>query len=139
MFGLFKKKKPTPTKGGLLKFLDEANEALMLAYEQRDISAVVKYFTYPYLDVISEDLRSGVDLTQELGLAKYRVITWSEPVFTEPNEYTSRKQLRHKNVKIHGLIDIPVGDNVDEIWYVLSTEKGFLVTDIRKVDGNGTY
>lgn len=138
MFGLFKKKNKTPVNE-IVRFLNDANEALMLAYMQGDISAVTKYFTYPYLDVISEDLRSGVDLTQELGLAKYRVITWSDPVAVNDKEYTSHKSLRHKDVKIRGLIDIPVGDNVDEMWYVISTAKGYFVTDIRRLDSNVTY
>ena len=78
---------------------------------------------------------SGRDLTQELGLPKYRVRTWEEAE-KQGSTFVVRKKLRHKDVHIRGLIDIPVGDNVDEDWYVIEDYRGFRVVDIRRIGSN---
>ena len=130
MFGLGKKKVPTSK---LLNFLNNADDALTLAYEQLDVHAAIPFLHARLLDYIGEEIASGRDLTQELGLAKYRVRTWSKPVI-EGNQYIVRKQIRHKDVQIHGMIRIPVGDNIDEDWYISSSSTGFVVTDIRRIE-----
>ena len=130
MFGLFKKKRKDDT---FLKFCDAADDALMLCYEQRDIRAVVPYFSSSLLNIICEEIKSPRDLTQEYGIAKYRIRTWEDKTETSANNYTISKHLRHQNVSIHGMIDIPVGDNIDELWYVTEQEGKMYVQDIRRL------
>lgn len=132
MFGFGKRNKPV-AKSKLLSFLDDADDALTLAYEQHDVRAVVPFLQNRLLDMIVEEISSGVDLTQELGLAKYRIRTWGAPIPSGDN-YIIRKKIRHKDVQIHGMIGIPVGDNIDEDWYVSSSNNGFVVTDIRRIE-----
>lgn len=127
---LFGKKKAAQNK--LIKFLDDADDALMLAYSQRDIRAVTPFLTNSLLEYVGEEIMSGRDMTAELGLPKYRLRTWEES-HKDGSTVIVRKKLRHKDVHIHGLIDIPVGDNVDEDWYVMEDKGDFKVTEIRRI------
>lgn len=129
MFGFGKKKVPDSK---LMEFLNAADDALTLAYEQSDVHAAIPFLHARLLDYIVEEIASGRDLTQELGLAKYRIRTWSDPN-KEGDHFVVRKKIRHKDVQIHGKIRIPVGDNIDEDWYVSSNATGFIVTDIRRI------
>lgn len=130
MFG-FGKRNKVIAKNKLIAFLDDADDALTLAYEQKDVHAAIPFLHSRLLDAIVEEIASGRDLTQELGLAKYRIRTWDSPI-VNGSEIIVHKRIRHKDVQIHGMIGIPVGDNIDEDWYVTQDNRGFVVTNIRR-------
>lgn len=134
MFGFGKHNKGV-AKSKIISFLDDADDALTLAYEQKDIRAAIPFLHSRLLDMIVEEISSGRDLTQELGLAKYRIRTWDAPIVNGAS-FIVRKKIRHKDVQIHGMIGIPVGDNIDEDWYVTQDARGFVVTDIRRVESH---
>lgn len=136
MFGFGKRNKGV-AKNKLISFLDDADDALTLAYEQKDVRAAIPFLQNRLLDTIVEEIASGRDLTQELGLAKYRIRTWGSPT-VNGSSFIIRKQIRHKDVQIHGMIGIPVGDNIDEDWYVSEDNRGFVVTDIRRAESHDT-
>lgn len=136
MFGFGKRNKGV-AKSKLIAFLDDADDALTLAYEQKDVRAAIPFLQNRLLDAVVEEIASGRDLTQELGLAKYRIRTWGSPIVNGA-DLIVRKQIRHKDVQIHGMIGIPVGDNIDEDWYVTQDTRGFVVTDIRRAEPNDT-
>ena len=129
MFGHHKNKTAAPNT--LTQFLEQADDALILAYEQKDIHAIIPFLHPRLIDFIGEEIKSGRDLTQELGLEKYRIRTWSEPLNSD-NCTVIHKMLRHKDVKIRGMISIPVGDNIDEDWYVSKNNDKYVVMDIRR-------
>ena len=131
MFGLFKKKKTAVDD--LVVFCERADDALMLCYEQRDVQAVVPYFATPLLHTVHEDILSGIDLMQEYGIAKYRKRTWDNKQELSANRFSISKHIRHENVSIRGMIDIPVGDVIDEIWTLEQRDAGMVVCDIRRV------
>ena len=131
MFGFGKKPKVKPNK--VIAFCEQADDALTLAYEQGDIQAAVPYFHYPLLDYLVEEIQSGKDLTQELGLKKYRLRTWT--ILHESDTLiTLKKQIRHQDVKIRGMVSIPVGDNVDEEWDVDVSTNKYGVENIRRLE-----
>ena len=129
MFGLFKRKQK---KDDVVAFCENADDALMLAYEQGDIHAIVPYFTHPLIDDILEEIQSGADLTQEYGIAKYRIRTWDNKFPTSDTSYSIDKHVRHENVAIRGMIDIPVGDPIDEVWCIVVQNNQLFVKDIRR-------
>ena len=132
MFGLFGKNKKTAVDD-VVGFCDKADDALMLCYEQRDVNAVVSYFATPLLHAIHEELMSGSDMLQEYGIAKYRLRTWDNKVELGGTKYSITKHIRHKDVSIRGMVNIPVGDPIDEVWTLESSDKGLVVCDIRRI------
>ena len=129
MFGLFKKKTPSDN---VIAFCERADDALMLAYEQGDIHAIVPYFTHPLIDYILEEIQSGADLITEYGISKYRIRTWDNKQSINEAALSISKHIRHENVSIRGMIDIPVGDPIDEDWVVITQGNQMFVKDIRR-------
>lgn len=130
MFGLFKK----PKVNKFIDFCERADDALTLAYERGDVQAAAGFFHNRLLDYILEEIQSGYNYVQELGIAKYRIRTW-DTVIEEPDGNTMKvtKHIRHQDVHIRGMIDIPVGDNIDEVWTLQKNGNNYLVLNIRRV------
>lgn len=130
MFGFFKKAKTNK----LVDFCERADDALTLAYERRDVQAAAGFFHNRLLDYVLEEIQSGYDYVHELGMQKYRIRTW-DTVEEDPNSDTIKicKHIRHQDVHIRGMIDIPVGDNIDEVWTIQKANSNYLVLNIRRV------
>ena len=133
--GLFKAK-VKPHK--VIKFLNEADDALMRAYYTKDISVVAEYMTRDLLDYMSEELSTHDDLTAKFGLAKYRIRNWT--ILDEQGDViVVHKEVSHKDVRIKGMISIPVGDRISEEWYVHSDRNSYLIFDIKQSRGDFGY
>lgn len=126
------RKKPNSPYASLETFLCTVDDALTLAYRQGDVQVVAKYLITPCREDVTDDILSGRDHTQELGLDKYRVRTWCDFRTCPNGGYIVHKEVRHKDVKIRGMISIPVGDSVDEDWFVVPSGNSYVVKDIRR-------
>ena len=125
--------KQKQNSSSVVRFLNEADDALTTAYYQKDVRAIVNYMSRDLLDYISEELHTYEDLTSGLGLKKYRIREWN--ILRDENDIIIViKSLTHKNVKIKGKIAISIGDNKREQWEVHRYGAKFLVTNIRHLE-----
>lgn len=122
-------------KKGIVSFLDKADDALNNAYFNHDIHPVIPFMTPGLLDYIAEEVATHEDLTQGLGLKKYRVREW-EIVQEDNTVVVALKKITHKDVQIRGLISIPVGDNKTEEWKLQRVGSSYKVTNIRQLGGS---
>lgn len=128
----FFNKKPKNKFSAVEAFLCTVDDALTLAYRQGDVHAVANYLVTPCIEDVTDDIMSGRDHSQELGLDKYRIRTWLNIRTVSDGSYIAHKQVRHSDVKIRGMISIPVGDNVDEDWFIIPKGNSFVVKEIRR-------
>lgn len=128
----FGKRKPKNPYGKVEEFLCKVDDALVRAYRNGDVQLVAPFLITPCLEDVTDDILSGRDHTQELGLDKYRIRTWCDYRACNNGGYIVHKQVRHKDVKIRGMISIPVGDNIDEDWFVVPQGDSYVVRDIRR-------
>ena len=124
MFKLFK-----PKKSKVISFLEEADDAYILAYKTRDVKEFAKYATQPVVRELMESVLSADPIY--FGLQRYRHRTWN--LVEDGNTiYVYFKDVTHDNVEIVHKIAIPVADSISERWTLSKDNNKYIVTDIRR-------
>lgn len=128
MFRFFKRVKDP--KSSLLLFLEEADEALIRAYETKQIAGFTKYASNEVLRFISEKLNS--EKPRLFGTKNYRTRNWTI-LSNQESMIRVKKELRHSHVKLNKGIYVAIGEDVDEFWEVHKISIGFQINMISEV------
>lgn len=126
MFG-FGKNKAT-SKNKLQKFLDEADECYIKAFETRSISVLKKHFTLECCRKMSVWIVNEAS-SRFFGDEKFRTTTWT--VLEETDSLvTIQKECTYKNIKISMSRNMKVSDDYKEVWTVEITPDGYMVRSV---------
>lgn len=122
----FKKKHAS---SDVIKFLENADDAYMLAYTSKDVRSFEPYCTAKVLREVTEDVMSGKEVY--FGLKKYMHRSWCL-VKEDDIIKVYFKDVTHDNIEVIHKIAIPVGDRVSEEWTLEPSGKSYVVTEIRR-------
>lgn len=126
MFG-FGKNKAT-SKNKLQKFLDEADECYIKAFETRSIGVLKKHFTLECCRKMSVWIVNEAS-SRFFGDEKFRTTTWT--VLEETDSLvTIQKECTYKNIKISMSRNMKVSDDYKEVWTVEVTPDGYMVRSV---------
>lgn len=124
MFGIRKR-----ASSDIIRFLDQADDAYMLAYTSKDVREFAKYCTSEVLRELTEEVMSGKELY--FGLKKYMHRSWCLEKDGDVIKVYF-KDVTHDNVEVIHKIAIPVGDRISETWTLETSGKSYIVTEIRR-------
>jgi hypothetical protein len=112
MFGLGKKDKPS---SGLIRFLENAEDAYILAFKSKNIKPLTEFVDNSVCTQILELIFGGEQLN--FGLEKYRERKWLIKERTDKT-ITVIKEITHKNIDVGKGLSIPIADDVKQLWIV---------------------
>jgi hypothetical protein len=112
MFGFGKKDKPS---GGLIKFLEDAEDAYILAFKSKNIKPFTEFADSSVCTQILE-LIFG-DNRMNFGLKKYRERKWLVKEKTDKT-ITVIKEITHRDIDVGRGFSIPIADDVKQLWVV---------------------
>jgi hypothetical protein len=112
MFGFGKKDKPS---GGLVRFLEDAEDAYILAFKSKNIRPFTEFASSSVCTQILE-LILGSD-ERNFGLERYRERKWLVKE-EKDNTVTILKEITHKDINIGRGMSITIADNVKQLWVV---------------------
>lgn len=126
MFGKSKKSKVT-----LIGFLDQADDAYMLAFESKNIKPFVPYADSTVCTAVLQEILSKKD--QCFGASKLRKRSW-EVVLDDGRIVKAMKHITHEPIKCGRGLSIPLGDPVSQAWDIsVNDVPQFQVIKIRRV------
>jgi hypothetical protein len=111
----------------LKKFLHDANSALVLSFEKRDVKYFSKYCTDQYCEHLCE-----IFFFEDLplfGSKTYRKVSWEHIGEDGAEVAVIQRFVRFNNIKLKGMV-IPLGEDVKDHWYVRKIKRGFIVENI---------
>lgn len=129
MFEFFIRRKDKSVKN-LVEFLEEADEALIYAYETKHWSKLTNYVANGVILGVVEKLNSGQSTLY--GIRAYRMRTWSI-ISRDANTFCIRKELRHQHVRLGRSIYVAIGEDKNEVWKVSNHFGKFVVDEIEEV------
>lgn len=113
----------------LVRWLDEADEALIRAYELRDVTQLSNFAVKEVLHTLEDDVYLNKKL---FGTKAYRIRSWDISEIGA-DSYVITKHLTHKHVRLSRNIIMAIADDITEKWKVAYTESGFRIMDIKEV------
>ena len=114
----------------LFKFLEEADDAYIDMYIDKNVSYFADYATEKLCDALEEVI---IQPDAKLFSTKScRIRRWQ--VLSEINNIIKvRKDVVHELVTVAKGVKLPMGDDVAEVWDIMRSNKGFIVSSIRGV------
>lgn len=116
-----------PIDKELLLFLEKADDAYIKTHETVDIQYFSKFATHSLCNQVLDDIHKKPP--KMFGIAKHRERKW-RLVTEEKNEFTFEKNITHRHIQVKKGIIITLGDDMNEVWLVSNSPKGFLVRDV---------
>lgn len=128
MFGLFKKSPAQPKKTGIEKWLEEADNAFLVACQTHIAKSLDQFFTGRAIRYCLKLMNTEDRLYQGLDRYRHTVFTIDS---TDTNTYY--KTVEYDDIQLIRGISIPVGDAYKEVWVVHRNGKDTRVTEIRRI------
>lgn len=126
MFGKSKKTETT-----LIGFLDQADDAYMLAFEAKNIKPFVPYADASVCTAVLQEILSGREHC--FGAPKLRKRSW-EVTLDDGRVVRAVKHVTHEPIKCGRGLSIPLGDPVQQAWDIsVDNVPKFKVIKIRRV------
>lgn len=125
--GLFDKKKTS--SGGVLPWLQSADNAYNLAFQTKSIKPLQGYVDETLAIALVDKIRAGEKAYA--GLDRYKHVSWSR-LGSDDTTTTFIKEVHYDHVKFSQGVVAPVGDDHKERW-VVQTQPTYCVLDIRRI------
>lgn len=121
MFGLFKRNKKQSISSALETFLEEADDAYILAFKSKNIKPFTPFAEPEVCTKVLEKVFSEDELC--FGIERYRIRTWLVQEKTD-STITVLKEVTHKNIQLGRGLEIPIADDVKQRWLVSILDGG---------------
>ena len=125
IWNIFRRRTTVPS---LMSFLDEADEALIIAYEKKDTRAFGAYADPRLIYYLSESI---IENKRLFGIKAYRIRNW-EITSQSDTEVRVVKRLTHQHVKLSKQISMAIGDDITETWWISLTSGKPRVSKIKE-------
>jgi len=112
----------------LLAFLEQADDAYMLAHMTACMNDFGRYAAGTVCHVLMDDLFKKPP--KMFGTRKHRRRSWSV-VAHDPQWILVRKRLWHEPVKAGRGFYIPLGDEMEECWTIVCRADGYQIVDVK--------
>lgn len=114
--GLFGSKKKAAGSPRVIGFLDEADDAYMLAFESKNIKPLTPYADPAVCTAVLQEILSGED--RYFGTSKLRKRSW-KVVLDDGRVVRAVKSVGHEAINCGRGLSIPLGDQVSQAWDVM--------------------
>lgn len=116
-------------KPNIITFLEEADEAYIIAFKTKDVSTFSLYAESRLTRQIKEKVLSGSEI--HFGIKRYRKREWTL-IEEKDNKLIYDKLLTHDSVEFIHNICFPLGDSLHEIWEIDIKDNKYKVSSIRR-------
>lgn len=126
-FSIRKRANPMDT---LREFLNKADEAMIHAYETKQLEGFIQYASNKVLCFVVDRINSKEQIF--FGTQNYRTRNWI--VLSDSGGCISiKKELRHRHVRLNKKIYVAVGEDVNELWKISITNGRYIIEEIEEV------
>ena len=125
MFGIFGKK--SNAESPIMTFLNNADKAYIKALENKNVKMFEQYCTLPMSRNIAEIIGRGE--LPYFGLERYRKVKWTDL----PEDLKYKKELTHENVKVTARVSLALGDDITEVWTIVTENGQYKVNEIERI------
>jgi len=113
----------------LTAFLNEADDALILAHEKRNVIFFEQYSEPKLVNWLTDSI---VENDKLFGLAAYRVRDWTVEERLSDDSVRIKKFMTHEHIKLTKDISMSIGDDICELWTVVGISTG--AYKVRKIE-----
>jgi len=127
-------RKAKPKSSTLVNFLDCADDAYIMAFRAKNIKPFIPYANAEVCNRVLEEINSAE--LANFGTRRSRIRRWLVQESTD-NSVIVLKEIFHKGISLGDGIEIPLADDVKQLWMVsIEQREDFKVVKLETVGGN---